>query len=755
MSYFSYPRLHFSGKFIADPCTVNNYPGNYDVKGDISKMKLYWNPGGTGGFDFEDCLITKVEYSEDHFATTPEEDSIIGQSFAAIKQFYLSSGLVDLDPRQMMVSTLFGMDLQIGGDEENIKGEFSSTPFNGIWNFPLSTASATYQGQISSLGFSSAPSSQFLQKISSADKLSINFAVNQYNNVPQIYSFNDQTFESMLDAGIPQDIIDKFSDLKDLSLYQGEGGFPFGDIPTLSYVTSLLISRLTTEEYNLYQTRIFEITQKAYTPSSPFEFTKGLVVGTVGPAFATDPAFVVASRALAPQVSDKSFVYFSSVETNQKSTAYLNFSNALKIDPYAGVQPSVLKYSDVGNIYLATFSGAAFKSTEVSLLHDTPLDLGGDCLVKNAGFITQKLNADISSTSVCLVKETSPAIGASPAVYRLLHQENLNGYFMRADKFVYRMNPGDSDPTYGDTETFDIHVYQYGEPVTDPVEIKLSLSYFDINGEELPIPSDDNALSFASNTAATSNGIASFTMTCTEPPAPADNLDGQVYSIEYQFSDSNLEAAYTLAPGDSLSVHVYQSETTMTGQEVLKQYGEIYPIMGFLKSEAAIATRKPMILNLLQYPIDSINHMPVTRDMSTVKRDKAIAWLESLTTVTIQADVAWQKTGFQVSASDTVNINYLSGEWTANPSNNGGELYNADGDPTVIVAESGYTLAGKNEGALIGKVGTTIFYVGLNGQVPSGVTGELELCINDDIAGEYGAGLSDNKGRLTVGISKV
>lgn len=30
MSYFNYPRLHFSGKFKASPSTINNTPNNYD-----------------------------------------------------------------------------------------------------------------------------------------------------------------------------------------------------------------------------------------------------------------------------------------------------------------------------------------------------------------------------------------------------------------------------------------------------------------------------------------------------------------------------------------------------------------------------------------------------------------------------------------------------------------------------------------------------------------------------------------------------
>ena len=61
---------------------------------------------------------------------------------------------------------------------------------------------------------------------------------------------------------------------------------------------------------------------------------------------------------------------------------------------------------------------------------------------------------------------------------------------------------------------------------------------------------------------------------------------------------------------------------------------------------------------------------------------------------------------------------------------------------------------GANEGALIGRVGSggTPFLVGDLAEVPPGETGELQLCINDDLEGRYGIGLGDNQGALTVQV---
>jgi len=131
----------------------------------------------------------------------------------------------------------------------------------------------------------------------------------------------------------------------------------------------------------------------------------------------------------------------------------------------------------------------------------------------------------------------------------------------------------------------------------------------------------------------------------------------------------------------------------------------------------------------------------------------AMPALFNVSPVTTQADIAWQNTGVVLSAQNRANIQYASGLWTANPQDNGGQLYNANGNRTFIPAKPGYTMPGQNEGALIGKVGNTIFLVGMGVTVPAGLAGEIQLCINDDLNGEYGAGLRDNIGSIAVNIT--
>lgn len=90
------------------------------------------------------------------------------------------------------------------------------------------------------------------------------------------------------------------------------------------------------------------------------------------------------------------------------------------------------------------------------------------------------------------------------------------------------------------------------------------------------------------------------------------------------------------------------------------------------------------------------------------------------------------------------------GQWTANPATG---MVGAAGNPRLI-AKPGYALPGQPEGALIGRIGNSgvPFLVGNQVQLPRGQQGELQLCINDDLDGRYGAGLSDNLGSLSVEV---
>lgn len=114
----------------------------------------------------------------------------------------------------------------------------------------------------------------------------------------------------------------------------------------------------------------------------------------------------------------------------------------------------------------------------------------------------------------------------------------------------------------------------------------------------------------------------------------------------------------------------------------------------------------------------------------------------------------WQNTGYVIEG-ETYNIKYIGGLWTANPEINNGNLYGPTGSG-IIASQPDYPLVGANEGALIGRIGDNEpFLIGNDATTLAGQTGPLCLCINDDLKGQYGKGLTDNEGQISVAIKPV
>ena len=57
----------------------------------------------------------------------------------------------------------------------------------------------------------------------------------------------------------------------------------------------------------------------------------------------------------------------------------------------------------------------------------------------------------------------------------MLLAEDPQGYYLRADQFVYRMNPGNTDPELGEENSTSIHALKFGIPVVDGTEIYMNM----------------------------------------------------------------------------------------------------------------------------------------------------------------------------------------------------------------------------------------------------------------------------------------
>jgi hypothetical protein len=226
-------------------------------------------------------------------------------------------------------------------------------------------------------------------------------------------------------------------------------------------------------------------------------------------------------------------------------------------------------------------------------------------------------------------------------------QESIDGVYVRADTFVYRINPGE-------TKQVEFYATQFGKPLTSG-NINLSATEGFMGGSgggrtisptprpaaaipDIGTPAD--ALDFAPSIPIDGYGRAVLDLTASAegPQNPRGYIGGQLYGIGYQLADQ--PAGYISNPMNYISVLVFDKKVVPDKptwyqdiQPLFTQYGNLYPIMSQyvvdLTDYDAVVERLPILQLAFSLPIEDPNHMPVTRDLGAGDRDTILKWLSS------------------------------------------------------------------------------------------------------------------------------
>ncbi|MGH1477440.1 MAG: hypothetical protein ACRBM6_01705 [Geminicoccales bacterium] len=148
MSYFDLPRLHVSGRFFADPSSVNNDPDHYLPE--TTRPSPWQTPHGKHHFRFEDCrLMSAIDLD----GNPVEDGSVVGLSVQTTNK-PSAAKIVDLDVYQQAVTMLFGAEILIGDESGHyIKGMLDPPVQNGnSFNFVQPTRGWKYQYGYGSYG---------------------------------------------------------------------------------------------------------------------------------------------------------------------------------------------------------------------------------------------------------------------------------------------------------------------------------------------------------------------------------------------------------------------------------------------------------------------------------------------------------------------------------------------------------------------------------------------------------------------------
>ncbi|MGP3964831.1 ferritin-like domain-containing protein [Nonomuraea sp. 3N208] len=335
-------------------------------------------------------------------------------------------------------------------------------------------------------------------------------------------------------------------------------------------------------------------------PEDRDNVTWGRIVGSIGPYMKGEPRHFLAGRRLRGQQGSP-----------------LNHAPCL-VDARAG-----LVHLDLGNSIPSTSRGGPLAPTGPLRLATLAADgapsilgpiegLDASLYDQRAGIVTVKLDpgklAAAESGRLAVVGE------GEPAPVRLA--ENTEAGFVRADGFVFRLYPKSPH----DTATTTMYALRHGKPAAG-VEIMFAAE------EEAPW------LEFPQRLTTGADGRARLTIAGRDPGNPRGLLDGQTLTFGYG------TAAAPGVPEGLISVRVFDLQPARDRptweadvQPIFQQYANLYPAMRDvfdLGNYDHIVNHRRMVRAALLDPVDSPNHMPVTRDLSPGKRDMIVKWLDT------------------------------------------------------------------------------------------------------------------------------
>jgi len=318
----------------------------------------------------------------------------------------------------------------------------------------------------------------------------------------------------------------------------------------------------------------------------PDNITFGRMVGSIGLYRHDEPLRFVAGRRLRKAFGNGKLNDGMCRVDEPTRTVFVDLGNSIPMATRGG--PLV----DVGPLSLAVLAG---DGTPTVL---APLDgIDADFYQKLAGIATAKLTpAQLSAVGT---GRLAVVTGTPPVV---LLAENPDATWVHADGSVFKLYPAPGQ----DTAYTTLHVTKFGQPAAG-VDLYL--------GTGKPLP----PFTFPDKVTTDANGRAAVAITGADPGNPRPNLDGQSAQAPYGIVGAK-------QPDGQLSARVFDlyhvPDRPTWNRDVwpiFQRYANLFPAMRpicDLGSYQDVTRHAEYIKRTLLAPVDSPNHMPVTRDLS-------------------------------------------------------------------------------------------------------------------------------------------
>lgn len=577
MSYLDVPRIHFAGRFRADPSTINNLRANYtfptaSIDGMLAapalppSSRLLWSPRGRHHIFFEGCTVRSCVDNTGAMQTQAAGaagDVVI--TGAVETSGSPSAKLVDLDPDMQTASAIYGMEIRVSlaGGGGGFTGRMATVPMRDLWmgrggTRDLSGAAGVYQSVLSGITWASPSLSPVVTQLLavSPTRLSIKFVLYAYDANPGP------------DVNPP--------------------------------------------------------------PSPPASFGSGKVVGTIGPVLPNEPAHFVAAR----QLSDGSSGLARSQENfwsgafgaapfkvdTARNRLVVDLGNALPETSPGGARV------DVGHL-TAAIDGSP------PLLLTPRIDYRPARYELTAGIEEFALSA---AQRAALATRRLVLIASRPAVPNVL-TERPDGQYLDVSDIAFRLNPGESRSVEFTATVFGapragqaIGLKLLGGTPAGGLSAPAGLAA----GTTVTTGANGRvSVTFTGASPGTPRSGLDGQLykvgffwgapgpTPPPPPAPAP-------------ASANLRGVIFIRVFDSFPV--VASPTFAHVRPILDPYHKLYPIMRMidLSSHAAIAGYRSAVSSdpdrmalMIGLSEDDPRYMPVTRDLSRDKRQVLLNWL--------------------------------------------------------------------------------------------------------------------------------
>jgi hypothetical protein len=349
----------------------------------------------------------------------------------------------------------------------------------------------------------------------------------------------------------------------------------------------------------------------------------GRIVGTIGPAIDGEPRHHLRGRHIGlpnPTQPGGPIWNFAAIVDTQRNKLVADLGNSLKMTTSGGAIDNTIRFE------IGVLAGGQFTSFG-TIPSDQP-----DWYRQTAGVCEFPTNRALTAAEVTLIENNQiVVVNEGDATQTPVAAEDATGIYVQPDRYVFRLSAGES-------ANATLYATHFGRPAP---KVGIDL-LFDSNGLQKVFPDAiESDLSFPQSLTTDANGKAEFAMIAAPIGTPRGGLDGQVCGVRWLYTQQNPDVPiFTLDGFFSVLVWTdYDVPAIPTWHEhisaILTQYGSLYPVMkntaGGINLEMydSVVQLKAKMQKSLKRATTDPDYMPVTRDLSSAKRDTILAWLET------------------------------------------------------------------------------------------------------------------------------